>query len=43
MIVFSSLADAIQAGYQVYDRFERGYRVRTFTQRGWALALVVLK
>lgn len=40
MLVFRSLVDAINAGYQVYDRTETGYLVRTRTLRGWALAIV---
>lgn len=42
MRVFCSLADAIQSGYQVFDRTETGYLVRIKTERGWALALVDL-
>jgi hypothetical protein len=40
MMVFRSLPDAIQAGYQVYDRTQSGYLVRTRTPEGWALAIV---
>jgi hypothetical protein len=40
MLVFRSLADAINAGYQVYERTRTGYLVRTKTERGWALAIV---
>lgn len=38
--VFRSLPDAMRAGYQVYDRTECGYLVRTRTPEGWALAIV---
>jgi hypothetical protein len=41
--VFKTLADALRAGYSVYDRTERGYLVRTRTQSGWAMALVVCR
>jgi len=40
MFVFRSVTDAINAGFQVYDRTATGYLVRTKTERGWALALV---
>jgi hypothetical protein len=40
---FCSLSEAIKAGYEVYDRTEVGYLVRTRTVRGWALAVVVLR
>ncbi len=43
MIVFSSLREALNAGFQVYDRTSSGYLVRTKTVNGWALALVDLK
>jgi hypothetical protein len=38
--VFRSLPDALKAGYQVYDRTDCGYLVRTRTPEGWALAIV---
>jgi hypothetical protein len=41
IMTFPSLAAAVQAGYQPYDRTESGYLVRTKTQHGWALALVI--
>jgi hypothetical protein len=41
-VTFRSLADAMRAGYQVYDRTEAGYLVRTRTSAGWAMALVLL-
>lgn len=40
MLVFHSLAAAIEAGFQVYDRTATGYLVRTRTAAGWALAIV---
>ena len=42
MLIFRSVAAALQAGYHVYDRTETGYLVRMKTERGWALALVEL-
>lgn len=43
LTVFKSLADAIRAGYQVYDRTSDGYLVRTRTNAGWAIAIVSCK
>jgi len=40
MVVFGSVAEALRAGYQVYDRTHDGYLVRIRTAAGWALALV---
>jgi hypothetical protein len=40
MLVFHSLPEALQAGFEVVDRTATGYLVRTKTARGWALALV---
>ena len=40
LVVFRSLSDAVRAGFQVYDRSETGYVVRTRTPQGWALAIV---
>lgn len=40
--IFTSISDALNAGYQVYDRSADGYLVRTRTNQGWALAHVVL-
>jgi hypothetical protein len=42
IVTFKSLMEAIRAGFQVYDRTSEGYLVRTRTQAGWALAVVVL-
>ena len=41
LLVFHSLAEALTAGYQVYDRAEFGYHVRIRTAAGWQLAIVV--
>jgi hypothetical protein len=43
MIVFGSLNEALRAGYQVEDRTEYGFLVRTRTGAGWARAMVVLR
>jgi hypothetical protein len=40
LLVFKSLADALRAGYQVYDRTTHGYLVKTRTASGWAIAIV---
>ena len=42
MVVFRSVQEAVKAGFQVYDRTQSGYLVRTRTERGWALAIVEL-
>lgn len=42
ILVFSSLDEALRAGFEVYDRTDYGYLVRSRTPRGWALALVYL-
>jgi hypothetical protein len=41
--VFKTLADALRAGYHVYDRTEHGYLVRTRTASGWAMAVVTCR
>ncbi len=43
LMVFDSVADALRAGFQIYDRTQDGYLVRTRTARGWAMALVSFK
>jgi hypothetical protein len=43
LVVFKSLADALRAGYQIYDRTDSGYVVRTMTAAGWAMAIVTCK
>ena len=40
IVVFESLAQAIRAGFELYEQTERGYVVRMRTLAGWALALV---
>jgi hypothetical protein len=42
-MVFTTLADALRAGFQIYDRTAEGYLVRTRTSSGWAMALVTSK
>jgi hypothetical protein len=41
VVIFKTLADALRAGYQVYDRTSDGYLVRTKTSAGWAMAMVL--
>ena len=43
VMTFNSLSAALRAGYQVYDRTEKGYVVRIKTEAGWALARVNCK
>jgi hypothetical protein len=43
IMTFNSISSALQAGYQVYDRTEKGYVMRIKTQAGWGLALVESK
>jgi hypothetical protein len=43
LLVFDSLAEALRAGFHVYDRTGNGYLVRTRTAGGWALALAKCK
>jgi len=43
MLIFHSLAEAMNAGFKVFDRTATGYLVRTETSRGFALALVELR
>jgi hypothetical protein len=43
LLVFKSLADALRAGFQIYDRTQDGYLVRTRTPTGWAMAIVTCK
>ena len=43
LVVFKSLADALRAGFQIYDRTENGYLVRMKTAAGWAMALVTCR
>jgi hypothetical protein len=41
--VFPTLADAIRAGYELFDRTPDGYLVRLRTENGYALAIVELR
>ena len=34
LMVFKSLADALRAGFQIYERTQDGYLVRTKTAHG---------
>jgi hypothetical protein len=43
LVTFDSLAAALRAGFQVYDRRKTGYIVRTRTASGWAMALVEVR
>jgi len=42
VVVFNSLRDALSAGYQIYGKTEDGYLARMRTDRGWALALILI-
>ena len=41
--VFKTLAEALRAGFHVYDRTENGYIVRVRTSMGYQMALVKLR
>jgi hypothetical protein len=41
--VFRSVRDAVDAGFQIYDRFPDGYVVRTRHGDGWEFAVVALR
>ncbi len=43
IVTFTTLAEALRWGFQVYDTAPEGYLVRKRTPAGMALALVVLK
>jgi Ca2+-binding EF-hand superfamily protein len=43
ILVFTSVSEALRAGFQVYDRTSDGYLVRSRTSGGWAFAVVVPK
>lgn len=43
MVLTGSLADAIRAGYDIYDRTQTGYIMRKRTEKGWVLALLDIK
>lgn len=42
VVVFNSVREALTAGYQIYGRTGDGYLARLRTERGWALALIVI-
>ena len=42
IIVFNSVRDALQAGYHIYGKTGDGYLARMRTERGWALAIIVI-
>lgn len=42
IVVFKSVREALTAGYQIYGKTEDGYLARMRTERGWALALIVI-
>jgi hypothetical protein len=42
VVVFSSVREALSAGYHIYGKTEDGYLARMRTERGWALALIVI-
>jgi hypothetical protein len=43
IFVFSSLEQALRAGYAVHERTSEGFSVRIRTPNGWALAVVKLR
>ena len=43
IVTFTSIQEALRAGFQVYDKTSEGYLVRTRTRAGWALAVVVIR
>jgi Ca2+-binding EF-hand superfamily protein len=42
IMVFTSLAEALRAGFQIYDRNSDGYIMRIQTTQGWQMALAKL-
>jgi hypothetical protein len=42
LVVFRSVREALNAGYQIYGKTESGYLARTRTPSGWAMAIVDL-
>lgn len=42
MVIFKSVREALIAGYQICGKTDEGYLARMRTERGWALALVVI-
>lgn len=43
IVVFHSVQEALRAGYQIYGRTGEGYLARLRTERGWALAIIVMR
>jgi hypothetical protein len=43
VVVFTSVRDALKAGYHIYGKTDGGYLARIRTDSGWALALVVIR
>lgn len=41
VLVLETMADAIAAGFEFFDKTADGYLVRKKTPRGWALAIVL--
>jgi hypothetical protein len=39
LLVFNTITEAFESGFQFFDRTKDGYLVRKMTPRGWALAL----
>jgi lipid-binding SYLF domain-containing protein len=42
IVVFGSVREALDAGYHIYGRTDEGYLARLRTERGWALAVIVI-
>ncbi len=42
ILVFRSVREALDAGYHIYGRTDDGYLARLRTERGWALAVIVI-
>jgi hypothetical protein len=42
VVVFHSVREALNAGYHIYGKTDDGYLARMRTNRGWALALIVI-
>ena len=42
IVVFKSVREALDAGYHIYGRTGDGYLARLRTERGWALAVIVI-
>lgn len=43
IVTFPTLAEALKAGFEIYERTAAGYVVRIRTAKGWAFALVTLR